>query len=374
MNFKELEEKRADLQAEMEAIVSKANGEQRAMTPEEVEAFDKKEKEIRAIDDTLKRAEAARNAQSRRPAQKTTEQMEERAFADYIFRRAQEMRAEGQSFGMSANGAVIPTTIADRIIKEVKDRCPILANATIYNVAGTLKVPVYNGTDGITVGYSEDFTELTASAGKFAPIDLGGYLIGALTLVGRSLQNSAAVDVVQFVVTEMAEQIAIFVEGQLLNGTGSNACTGALSTTNTVEAGSATAISADDLIKLQANVKQAYQHNACWTMSPATFVAIKQLKDDNKRYLVQDDFSGEFPYRLLGKPVYLSDNMPEIASGAKPILYGDYSGLTVNIREAMSIQVLHEQYATQHAIGVVGYMELDSKVTNHQKLATLVMA
>ena len=41
-NFKALEEKRAALQAELEAIVSEANGEQRAMTQEEIAKFDAK--------------------------------------------------------------------------------------------------------------------------------------------------------------------------------------------------------------------------------------------------------------------------------------------------------------------------------------------
>ncbi|MEF2755352.1 MAG: phage major capsid protein, partial [Agathobaculum butyriciproducens] len=89
--------------------------------------------------------------------------------------------------------------------------------------------------------------------------------------------------------------------------------------------------------------------------------------------LLQDDVTGEFPYRLLGKPVYLSDNMPKLAAGASAVLYGDYSGLSVNLREDISIQVLREKYATQHAIGVVAWFEFDSKVTDSQKLAVLNM-
>lgn len=56
----------------------------------------------------------------------------------------------------------------------------------------------------------------------------------------------------------------------------------------------------------------------------------------------------------------------------KTVLYGDYSGLSVNFRENISIQVLREKYATQHAIGVVSWFEFDSRVTNNQKLAALV--
>ena len=135
----------------------------------------------------------------------------------------------------------------------------------------------------------------------------------------------------------------------------------------------AAAITADELIELQSKIKQAHQGNACWTMHPDTFTTIKKLKDGNNRYLLQDDVTGSFPYRLLGKPVYLSDNMPAMAAGAKAVLYGDYSGLSVNFRENISIQVLREKYATQHAIGVVSWFEFDSRVTDHQKLAVLTM-
>ena len=275
---------------------------------------------------------------------------------------------------MGDNGAIIPTTIANRIIKEVKDRCPILEKATIYNVKGTLKIPVWgkNEDHDIKVAFSEEFKALTADSGKFASVDLGGFLAGALTLIGASLENNGAFSVVDFVVSQMAEEIAIFLEGKLLNGeSGKNE--GALATNNVLVAAAATAITTDELIAVQAKVKQVYQKDACWTMHPDTFVVLKQLKDGNGRYLLQDDISGEFPYKMLGKPVYISDNMPQIAADAAAILYGDYSGLSVNMRENIEIKVLREKYADMHAIGILSWMEFDSKVSNHQKLAVLKM-
>ena len=55
------------------------------------------------------------------------------------------------------------------------------------------------------------------------------------------------------------------------------------------------------------------------------------------------------------------------------MLYGDYSGLSVNFRENISVEVLREQFATKHAIGVISWFEFDAKVTDHQKLAVLSM-
>ena len=377
MKLKALMEKREELQGVMDALVSTADTEERAMTEEETTRFDEAEKEIRAIDETIARADRARKLEKpEQRAEENTEDAEERAFANYVLGRASELRAGEQNMTMSNNGAIIPTSIANRIIKAVKDRCPILAGATIYNVKGTLKVPVWgkaNTTHDIAVGYQTEFKDITADSGKFTSIDLGGYLAGALVLIGRSVENNSAFNVTNFIINQMAEEIAGWIEGQLLTGTGSSAAQGALNTTTTMAAAATTAVTADELISLQAMVKQAYQRNACWTMHPDTFTALRKLKDGNNRYLLQDDITGEFPYRLLGKPVYVSDNMPTMSAGSKAILYGDYSGLSVNFRENISVEVLREKYATQHAVGVVSWFEFDAKVTDNQKLAVLTM-
>ena len=386
-DLKSLIEQRADLVQEMNDLTNTAETEKRAFTPEEDAKFDELEGKVKTLDTTIEKMERARSLKMKGAkkdekedlTEKEQAEKEERAFANYIRsccgEQVLETRAGEQNLTMGNNGAIIPTTIANRIINTVRDICPIYAKATIYHVNGTLKIPVWgkaNTTHGIKVGYQEEFTEIIADSGKFSSIDLSGYLVGALTLIGKTVVNNAQVDVVSFIVTEMAKEIAAFIEKELLIGTSGKA-QGALDVDNTVETASATAITMDDLITVQASVKQAYQKNACWAVNSATFTAFRKLKDGNNRYLLQDDITGEFPYRLLGKPVYVSDNMPVVAAGTKPVLYGDLSGLSVNVRENVQIQVLQEKYATQHAVGVVAWLELDSKVSDSQKMATLTM-
>ena len=65
--------------------------------------------------------------------------------------------------------------------------------------------------------------------------------------------------------------------------------------------------------------------------------------------------------------------MPKMEAGKKAVLYGDLTGLSVNMRENVQIQILLEKYATQHAVGIVAWFEFDSKVTDSQKLVTLTM-
>ena len=353
------------------------------MSEAEEASFEALDKEIKGIDATMKMEERARDLKvvtaEPKKEEATVEVMEERAFENYVKSECGlfvENRAGEQNLTAANNGAIVPTTIANRVIAAVKEMSPIFAKATIYNVKGTLKVPVWglaNTTHDITVGYQAEFTDITADSGKFTSVDLTGYLAGALTLLGKSVINNSQINVVSFIVNEMAKKIALFLEKELLNGTTDKA-TGALSTTNTMLAGSVSAISADNLIDLQAKIPTVYQANACWTMAPATFALLKKVKDGNGQYLLQNNFAQDFPYSILGKPVYLSDNMPAIASAAKAILYGDYAGLSVNMRENIEVQILVEKYATMHAVGVVSWFEFDSKVTDSQQLATLVMS
>lgn len=378
--MKLLIEKRNALLDEMEAIIAAAGTETRAFTDVESARFDEIKKEIGALDKTINANEESR-AMTKVVAKKeeTTAEIETRAFENYIKSSCGvhvETRSGEQNLTMANNGAVIPTTIANMVINAVKEICPIFAKSTMFNVAGTLKVPVYglsNTTHDISVGYQAEFTDITADVGKFTSVDLAGFLAGALSLVGKSVMNNSAIDVVSFVVAEMARKIALFLEKELLVGT-SQYATGALSTSTTLLAGSTTAISADNLIDLQAKIPTIYQAGCAWTMAPATFIALKKLKDGNGQYLLQNDFSQAFPYSILGKPVYLSDNMPAIGSANKAVLYGDYSGLGVNMRENISVQILLEKYATMHAVGIVSWFEFDSKVLDNQKLAALVMS
>lgn len=109
-------------------------------------------------------------------------------------------------------------------------------------------------------------------------------------------------------------------------------------------------------------------------MSNDTFLSIKKLKDSTGQYLLMQNtsnISNAFPFMLLGKPVYISENMPAAAAGVRSVLYGDYSGLGVNMRQQLEMQVLNEKYATQHAVGIVGWFEFDCNVIDHQKLAAL---
>jgi len=296
----------------------------------------------------------------------TVEERDNKEFDSYLRNRASNLEA-------GTNGAVIPTSIVNKIIAKVYDICPILERSTKYNVKGKIQIPYYDEeTNAITVAFATEFTELESNVGKFTNIELGGYLAGALTLISNSLINNSQFDIVNFVITKMAEAIARFIEDTLLNGKGE--VQGLSGVTKVITAGSATAITADEVVRLKDAIKDAYQANAMFVMHSETRTALRLLKDGNERYLLNDDVTSPFGTTLLGKPVYVSDNAPKMESGKNAIYYGDMACLATKFSETANIQVLRENYATRHATGIVGWVEFDSKVEDAQGIAAIKMA
>ena len=376
--LKGLIEQRAELVEELKALTDAVELEKRAMSDDENKKFDDIEQKIKNIDATIERIERARDIPERKEQEKEEDsaeeptELEERAFEAHIRGEVLQERADA-NLTAGDNGAVIPTSIANKIIKKVHDICPIYQLATKYNVGGTLSIPYYDETDGnITMAYATEFSELESTSGKFKSIELKGFLAGALSKISKSLINNSQFAIVPFVVNEMAASISRWIENELLNGTTDKV--EGLSKVAGITAASSTAITTDELIDVQEDIPDVFQANAIWIMNKKTRTAIRKLKDNDGNYILNKDATSRWGYTLFGKDVYTSENMPEMAAGKRAILYGDMSGLAVKVSENMEIAVLREKFATQHAIGVVAWMELDSKVENSQKITGLTMA
>lgn len=377
--MKALQEQRNAAVEELKALTGKVEAEVRAFTDEENTKFNELEKKVKDLDSSIEMLERAERYEFKEPAQasedkvkETTEARELRAFENYIRGVVLEERADNLTSG--DNGAVIPKSIAKKIIKKVHDISPVFSKATRYNVKGELNVPYYPAdSKDIQMTYVEEFVELESSSGKFGTISLKGFLAGALTKVSKSLINNSNFDIVSFVVDAMAETVSRWVEGQLLKGTTGKVDGMIKGITQTVTTKAVNKVDADDLIQLQESIPDAYQGEAFWIMTKNTRTAIRQLKDNNGQYILNQDATTKWGYVLFGKPVYASENMDEVATGKNAIIYGDLSGLGVKLSEEMEIEVLREKFATQHAVGVVAWMEFDAKVENAQKLAKLTV-
>lgn len=381
-----LVERKNELITRAEDVLALAKTENRELTDAEAQELAEIRDDVKAIkekleieddirdmlDGEVKEETEPKEEEKEMATEETRAIDEERMFEEYI-RGTLNERSNDMTKG--DNGAVIPQTIANKIIKRVYDISPVLDRSSKYNVKGTLTIPYYDeSVTHITVDYQTEFVQMASNSGKFtSTVTLGGFLAGALVKVSRSLINNSQFNIVDHVIDLMAESIARWIDKELLVGT-TGKVTGLKTLTNSVTSASASAITADEVVKLHDKVKDVYQSNAIWVMSPATRTALRLLKDGMGRYLLQDDVSSPFGATLLGKPVYVSDQMDDIATGKTVIYYGDFKGLATKFSENINIQVLRERFADEHADGVIGWFEFDSKVEDAQKIAKLVMA
>ena len=371
--MKFLIEKRNSIVEEINNLFKGAETEKRALTEDEQSTFEAKTVELKAL---VKTIEAKREARSltmmddetpKTPEEKeekrSTEELEARAFETYLREQRTGEMAKGD------NGAVIPTTIANRIIDTVKQVAPIYALTTKFNVKGKLQFPIAK--NAITTGYQTEFADIASSAVCFDNVELDGYLIGALSKVSVSLINNAQFDIVGYVVNKIAQSIAEFLEKELI--VGSTKIKGITDTSyedkgvKKVETATKGALTADDLIDTQAALKMNVQDGCQWLMNQAMLTKVRKLKDNNGQYILNPDLRTGFGYELLGKPVMISDEMP-----ADTVVYGNWSAMYVNIHEDINIRQLNEVYAAQHGVGFVAWAELDAKLCELDKFAKLV--
>jgi HK97 family phage major capsid protein len=307
--------------------------------------------------------------------ERSLEEREYDTFDAYI-RGQLETRDNPVNMTKGANGAVIPTSIAQKIIEKVIDICPIYHDADRYDVNGTLTIPYYDETTqgDIEMVYADEFTDGLSTSGKFASISLTGFLGRAICDVSKSLINNSQFDVVNFVINRMAKSIAKFLEKELLNGTSQK-----IEGLSGIAAGmkktlaSKDAITADELIDIQEMIPDVYQADAYWIMNKSTRTAIRKLKDGQNNYLLNKDANSRWGYTLFGKDVYTSANVNALGTNSKTVLYyGDMKGLAVKVSEDISIDVLREVKARQHVVEVLGFAEVDAKVQNAEMLACAV--
>ena len=386
--MKKLYEKKNSLLNEMEDILNKAKEETRSFTEEEKSRVEEIKSEIRGLEQVIANEEELRSFDKSNitgatgNSEKTTEERqqeevekEERQFIDAV--------ATGEIRNLTAgnNGGIIPVTIASDIIDTVKELCPLLDHADIYHVAGELRLPKFKATssnaDGvatpIAASYVNEFTELTESTAQFETINLTNQIIGVLVKMAKSLLNRANFDVRSFIVNKVAKTIVEFLEKEMLIAN-EGKIQGAINTTNEVVAANQDKFDTTDLVDLQMAIPSAYQKNCMWIMHKDILKALRKLKTADGQFILNADVTAPFGYTILGKPVYLSDSMPNnIAAGKNVMLYMDASGYAVKMTKSMEIQMLMEKYATQYAVGICAYVEIDAKIADENKIARLKM-
>ena len=119
--------------------------------------------------------------------------------------------------------------------------------------------------------------------------------------------------------------------------------------------GHATTLQADGLIDLVHAVKTPYGTGATFVFNRTTLAAVRKLKDSAGQYVFQAGMmlTAGVPNTILGHPYVEMPDMPDVAAGAYPVVFGDFSrGYMVVDR--VNLSILRDPF-TQASTGSVRY-------------------
>lgn len=209
---------------------------------------------------------------------------------------------------------------------------------------------------------------------SYDTVTVGSHKLGKIIQVSEELLNDSEFNLANLIATSFARAFASGEEQAFVSGTGTGQPTGVLTAAqNGVTAAASTAVTDDEVLDLFYSLKAGYRTNATFMMSNGAEKAIRKFKDGNGNYIWQPGLTAGQPNVVLGRPVAISDYMPDVAAGKKPIAFGDFSQYTIKDTVGMGMQPLTELYAEHGQVGYKGYERTDGKLVVPEAIKTLTM-
>ena len=374
MTIKELQEKRAALVEEMRTITSAAETRaEKDLTEDEVKTLNEKRAALKGVDTQLAVAEEL-EAQDKRAAEQRAKAVgaeakakeELRAFANYL--RDGRISEETRAVLTTDNAAVmIPKEISQQIILGLQGAYELMnkVNLRITPHAKTFVEPILSGDmtlKRITVGAANE-----EGAASFEGIEIKAYDYRLPVIpVSLTLLDGSDADIQGAIVALLTEHIARGLTNlALTGGTAPDGVSALVPKVVTTTAASATAVTYNDLIDVLAKVKAPHnaQGVASWVMNSATRAALMKVLDQNGRPIFVESAREGEPDRILGRPVVIDDNMPDIGAGKTPILFGDLRKYVLRIVQGVKVRVYQEEkFYKDNCVGIQAFVSADGKL------------
>ena len=203
----------------------------------------------------------------------------------------------------------------------------------------------------------------------FSDITLQSHKLAVFLKLEEAFIKDATFNIEDYLVSRLAKTFGRAEDNGFINGIGTDMPTGILAADGGAEVGvSASAITYEDVVKLFFSVKPEYRKNGVWLMNDETALALRSLKDEGGNYIWNHAND-----TILGKKVCISEFMPSVESGSKPIVFGDFSYYWIVGRRPVSVRTLVEKFAMVDCIGYLAYEFLDGKLVRPEAIKVMEM-
>lgn len=277
----------------------------------------------------------------------------------------------------TAGGYLAPPEFSGDVDKNIVQFSPVRQAARVGQTAsGSVIIPRRTGRPtGIWVGETQTRTESQSAYGQ---AEIAIHEIATYVDVSNKLLEDSAIDVGAEVAFDLAEEFGRVEGVAFVNGDSINKPLGFMSDTNVgyTPGGDASNIQADGLIDLMYAVLPFYRGRGVFMANAKTIAALRKLKDLQNRYLWEPSIALGQPDTLLGRPLIEAPDMPDIASNAYPVVFGDFA-TCFRIYDRVSLSLLRDPYSLAtvgqtrfHARRRVGGMTVRAEGIRKLKIAT----
>jgi HK97 family phage major capsid protein len=363
---KNLADERAKAWEQAKAVLDAAASENRDLTAEEAQTFDrindeldKKDARIKGILDAEQRARDIEESRARAgvpgnlggevAADVDADEMTVRRLLNGEIRTARfEKRAITKS-----SATMVPSSVYDRIVEHLVQANIVRNYATVLTTNSGDSLAIPKSTAFSTASIVGEGSQASASDPTLATTTLGAYKYVVLVQMSNELAQDATVDVAGFLARQAGIAIGVATRGHMTTGDGSSKPYGIVtraSTGVTGGAGVTGAFTADNLIDLNYSVSSTYkaQPGVAWMMNSTAMSAARKLKDTTNQYLFAPGLNGVAD-TLLGFPVHINDSMASPALSAKSVLFGHLPSYF--IREVNGIEVaVSDDFAFDYSV------------------------
>lgn len=381
MNLKALKEKRNDLLDQADKIVNIAEKEVRSLTPEEERKFSELENEIRNLDKQIKELEASQfdgekieNKMEVRDMDKKEKEI--RGLEQFLRKQEGEEVRELQK--TETGGAVIPENVAGIIVNKMEETSPIFARARKFpSTSGALKIAKETALG--VAGFVGEDSNLTESKLNLAEVKLTQKRVGSAISLSNQFIHDSAVNIVDYSINLLSRRVAKAVEKSMLVGNGGEEFVGIKNAANVPQVAIKGAVTIDHLLDLYNSIHPEFLDGSVFIMSRSFFNQAAKLKDGNNHYYMQNGVvNGKLTYTLFGAEVIVTDALDKgDKTNDVPAIFGNIeAAYAVLIKKGFSLQ--HVSADTTQALRgsqllvLDGYM--DGAVYNEQAIAKLVVS
>lgn len=284
---------------------------------------------------------------------------EQRAFAAFL--RTGEKRALAVSADASG-GVLAPSGFVAEVLRARQEAAVMRRVARVIGPVNSAVVEIPRALTGVTAAWLAENAAITPGDATFDKLTFTLHKMGALTQVSNELLADSAINVEALLSSLFGEALAKLEDEAFFSGNVAGRPKGILADADiqTVAAAAVNGVSVDDILSLYDALPPQYRDAAVWVMNPGTMSLLRKLKDTAGRLMLTSDLTTAAPATLLGRPVYLSSNMPAVGANAKSILFGDLRAAYIIVDHAnLGVQRSADRYfeADQVAFRVIARVD-----------------